>query len=650
VLTAYAAAAFIFLQVCDIIFPALNLPPWSMTVVVVLLGIGLLLVFVLTWIYDITDQGIVKTDSMDLSQPPKLVQLFTNRVLVSMIMVALVLSISGWTFKLGFDYRKHAVSKLINSKSIAVLPFTNMSTSEENAWFTDGIHDDILTQLSKIGDLKVISRTSVMQFRNTTKTIKEIGLQLGVANILEGSVRVAGDRVRVVAQLINTEEDSHVWAETYDRKLIDKFEIQDDISFQIAAALEATLSSAEEAYLNEKYTSDIQAWDLYTRGNICFNDPECSLDTALSLWEQSAERDSAFLLPYIKLTTYHAYSYFGGIGRDPNPSRLLMAKTALDRAEIIDPKHPEVYLARGYLHYYGSRAYKKALNEFNIALERLPNNSDLLSAISFVKRRQGKLVESQEYLSRACTQDPMSIKNVSTAFENAKMLRRSEEAERYYQWYISLLPEGPRRSYEQLEYLLWEKGDVQGVRQAMSLLPNSIDTSTANFTWVRFHIALADRDFQKAIQIAEPLKDYVRTGICYLLLGESDNSLAHFDSARIHYEKSIAQNPLNPFNHWWLGAAMAGLGQYEQALLSVQRAEELFATQDDFHIAAAQLYLKVVILQLCKMDDEALDLLEFLMTNPGYINQTLLKVEPWLDGLKDHPRYHQIMERGATVF
>ena len=302
-------------------------------------------------------------------------------------------------------------------KSIAVLPFQNLSDEKENAYFADGIQDDILTNLSKIGDLKVISRMSVMSYRGDGgRNAREIGKALGVASLLEGSVRRAGNRVRVSVQLINANNDEHIWAEDYDRDLTDVFAIQTDLAEKIASALQAKLSPNEKARLDRQPTKDSDAYLLYVQAHDYASRPDRLRDTSLKaeeLFEQAIKLDPNFALAFAGLSMVQSWLYHEG---DPIPARREKARRNANEALRLQPDLPEGHLALGYSYYYGDRDYQRALAEFEIAKRDLPNEADAYSAIAAIQRRQGKWAESTANFEKSVSLDP---KNANVLFNFA---------------------------------------------------------------------------------------------------------------------------------------------------------------------------------------------------------------------------------------
>src|SRR5246127_2773607 len=395
VAAAYIIAAGVIIQIGSAVFAAWELPNWAFRLVVVLLLIGFPIALILAWAYDVTPQGIrvTSTPSVPIAR--------RRRNLIMLIGIGVIISAAA-----GFFLLPRASARKIE-KSIAVLPFQNLSDEKENAYFADGIQDDILTNLSKIGDLKVISRISVMSYRgDAVRNAREIGKALGVATLLEGSVRRVGNRVRVNVQLIDANNDEHIWAEDYDRDLTDVFAIQTDLAQKIASALQAKLSPNEKARLDHRPTQNPEAYLLFVQAHDWANRAEMFHDTSLKaepLFEQAIKLDPNFAAAFAGLSMVQSWVYHNS---DPVPSRREKARVNAEEALQLQPDLPEAHLALGFSYYYGDRDYERALAEFDIARRGLPNESQAYMAIGAIQRRQGKGAESNAILEKAATLDP----------------------------------------------------------------------------------------------------------------------------------------------------------------------------------------------------------------------------------------------------
>src|SRR6188472_3268909 len=395
VAAAYIIAAGFIIQIGSAVFPAWELPNWTFRLVVVLLLVGFPIALILAWAYDVTPQGIRATPT------PSTPGSHRRRNVIMLIGIGVIISAGT-----GFFLLPRVSARKID-KSIAVLPFQNLSDEKENAYFADGIQDDILTNLAKIGDLKVISRMSVMPYRGSAiRNARDIGKALGVATLLEGSVRRVGNRVRVNVKLINANNDEHIWAEDYDRDLTDVFAIQTDLAQKIASALQAKLSPNEKARLDNRPTQNPDAYLLFVQAHDYANRTDMFRDTSLKaeqLFEQAIKLDPNFAAAFAGLSMVESWVYHNS---DPIPSRREKARLNADEALRLQPDLPEAHLALGFSYYYGDRDYERALAEFDIARRELPHESQAYLAIGAIQRRQGKWAESTANLEKAAARDP----------------------------------------------------------------------------------------------------------------------------------------------------------------------------------------------------------------------------------------------------
>src|SRR6266436_1248670 len=355
VAAAYIIAAGFIIQIGSAVFPAWELPNWALRFVIILLLVGFPVALILAWAYDVTPQGIRVTPAPTKSGSHR------RRNLIMLIALGVIISAGA-----GFFLLPRASARKVD-KSIAVLPFQNLSAEKENAYFADGMQDDILTNLSKIGDLKVISRMSVMSYRGDgLRNAREIGKALGVATLLEGSVRRAGNRVRVSVQLINANNDEHIWAEDYDRDLTDVFAIQTDLAQKISSALQAKLSPNEKARLDRRPTQNSDAYLLYLQAHdyaTRMDDIHGAQAKAVPLFEQAIKLDPNFALAFTGLSMVQSWLYHEA---EPTPARREKARLNADESLRLQPNLPEGHLALGFSYYYGERDYERALAEFEI--------------------------------------------------------------------------------------------------------------------------------------------------------------------------------------------------------------------------------------------------------------------------------------------
>jgi len=445
----------------------------------------------------------------------------------------------------------------ISSKSIAVLPFTSIDRTEESEIFSDGIHDDILTQIAKINELKVIGRTSVMRYKNTEKRFKEIAEELNVSSILEGSVRRSGDRIRIVAQLIDPETEEHLWAETYDRNYSDIFAVQTDVAEKIALALKATLTPEEISSIEKAPTENMEAYEYYVRGNVYRHKmiSKESVEKAIEMYEKAVELDPNFTIAFAYLSGMHHLMYWDSYNYDHTDERLKKAKDALDKAIALDPDASEVHIAQGYYYYHGSRDYNNALNHFEHAIEGQPNNADLLTGIGFVKRRMGEWDVALENLIKASDLDPQSMVGIYEVIYTSSRMRNWTITKKYAERLLVIDPEDPNGIYWKIYIQLAAHGDTVKANEILEESLEYIDPS--ELIDIRRYLAFAERNYKKALEICdEELEpDYFWKGWIYNFIGQEEESMVYFDSSRIVYEKRIKESPDVAQNYSWLGRA-----------------------------------------------------------------------------------------------
>src|SRR5438094_4058857 len=413
VAVAYVVVAWLFIQVATQVFPFFSIPNWVVRLIVLLTIIGFPIAVVCAWAFEVTSEGIKLEGDVDRGITRK-----TGRKLTALIVIVAAVAAGVTVFR--FLHSQQAIEAAkrtplavaIESKSIAVLPFENLSEEKANAYFGDGVQDEILINLARIADLKVISRTSVMQYKTgAQRNLREIGQQLGVAFLLEGRVQRAANRVRVNAQLIDSRSEANVWAQTYDRDLADVFAIQSEIAKAIAGQLQAKLSPNEKKAIEQPPTTDLAAFDLYSRAKSLLlaatfsatHDPD--LRKAIELLDEAVKRDPAFHAAYCQLVFAHDSLYAG----DHVPSRLAAAEAALQTASQLQPDSPETHLARGWHLYYALRDSQGALAELEIAHRNLPNDARIFATMGYILRRQGKHEEGLRALEPAIALDPRNL-------------------------------------------------------------------------------------------------------------------------------------------------------------------------------------------------------------------------------------------------
>jgi TolB-like protein/Flp pilus assembly protein TadD len=441
---AYGVVAWFLTQLTTQVFPFFEIPNSAVRFVVIALAAGFPIAMLLAWVYEFTPEGVVRTEDLQPAQA-RSVQRATGRILDFIIIGALLLVIAMLIVgRLPF-YRQPG--EVISQKSIAVLPFENQSEEKTNAYFAEGIQDEILTRLSKIADLKVISRTSTQRYQSKPGNLAEIAKQLGVANILEGSVQKVADQVRINVQLISAQTDSHLWADTYDRKLTDIFGVESEIAKRIADSLQAKLTGREEQALAVKPTNNPEAYNAYLRGlafeaRSYFNYSSDLVRKAVGFYEEAVQLDPNFALAWARLSRANANLYFGR-GVETTSARRDAAKSALEHAQKLEPNSPETLLTLGYYQYWVLRDYESAKTTFDRVSKVLPGSSEVPYALALVTRREGHWDQSIAYFERALAVDPRNVPLLMDSAETYAMLRQFPAGLKLYDRALDITPNDP---------------------------------------------------------------------------------------------------------------------------------------------------------------------------------------------------------------
>jgi TolB-like protein/class 3 adenylate cyclase len=549
----------------------------------------------------------------------------------------------------------------IPEKSIAVLPFENLSANQENAFFADGVQDEILTHLVKIADLKVISRTSVVQYRsNAARNLREIGQQLGVAHLLEGSVQRAANRVRVNAQLIDARSDAHLWAQTYDRDLSDVFAIQSEIAKAIADQLQAKLSPKEEAAVQEKPTTDLDAYDLYLRALEIEQNRASSIGSGgveeakreVDLLDQAVSRDPTFVAALCTLASTHLYLYW--LNADQTPARLNMAKKALEAAARLQPDGGEVHLTRALFYYWGSRDYAPALAELALATRGLPNDSRIFGLSGYIERRQGNWEDSTRHLEQAVSLDPRNIVNVSELAAQYWMLRRYGDATKTLDNALAWKPLDFSLEFMRADVDMNWKADLRRWKDviageaAKTADPNDLITA-------RLNLALKERDYHRAEQTLAAHRGAEfddngfftprewNQGIVARGLGDETGAKKAFLGAHERAAVAVRERPEDGKALIVLAQIDAALGRKEAALREGERAVELLPVAKDALIGDALLSKLAGVYAQAGEANRAFDLLEKVTKIPFGVSYGSLKLDEVWDPLRGDPRFEKIV-------
>src|SRR5262245_50847813 len=447
---AYAVVAWLLIQIATQIFPFFEIPNWAVRLVVLLLILGFPVALILSWAFEITPEGIRRESEVGSRGS---IRKQTGRKIVGLTIVAAIIASGLLAFQF-LRSKSPTVARVsstmasipateIPAKSIAVLPFESLSRDPDNTYLAGGIQEEIMTRLAKIADLRVISRTSTQLYQSKPGNISEIAKQLGVANILVGSVQKAADQVRVSVQMVSAQTESHVWAETYDRKLTDIFAVESEIAKGIAESLQAKLTGREEQALAVKPTNNPEAYDAYLHG-LAFETRGTFFDTAtktaIDSYERAVQIDPDFALAWAQLSRVHAHLYFAA---DKTATRRDAAKSALDNAQRLQPNSPETLLALGYYQYWVLRDYGLAKTTFERVSKMLPSSSEAPRALGLIARREGHWDESTAYFEQALVLDPRNVELLTNAAGIYGTLRQFPTALKFYDRALDISPNEP---------------------------------------------------------------------------------------------------------------------------------------------------------------------------------------------------------------
>ena len=557
-----------------------------------------------------------------------------------------------------------APATVIPEKSVAVLPFKNLSDDQESARFADGMQDEILTDLARIADLKVISRTSVMQYKaGVVRNLREIGQQLGVAHLLEGSVQRAANRVRVNAKLIDARTDAHLWAQTYDRDLADVFAIQSEIAEAIAGQLQARLSPNEKAAIERPPTADLAAFDLYTRAKTLLLTTsliptgEQNLRQAIELLNQEVQRDPAFFEAYYQLAFVHGRLY--SLGFDHTANRLASAEAALQAAIRLRPDAGETHLARANYLYYGPRDYAGAQAELENARQSLPNHPRLFELTGYILRRRGQQEEGLRNLAKAIELDPRNYFIMQQIALSYQFLRRYPEEAAILDRALTIVPKDAATKVNRALVDFYWKADTKPLHQAIDSIfagdPGAI--SQVADSW--FVCALAEHDRVAAeralvalgdspwwVDAAVILRRSFGEGLLPRVMKDEAKAQAAFSKARAEQEKIVQAQPDYGPALCVLGLIDAALGRKEAALEEARRAMELLPVEKDSINGTRMLVYFAIIAAWTGEKDLALQQLELGARAPTpsqALNYGALKLLPFWDPLRGDPRFEKIV-------
>ena len=654
---AYGVVASGLVQIGGTILPIFAAPPWVQQVFVVLVAVGFPFALVLAWAFDITSSGIQRTPNISglhVSHPRQVWTLAGVGTAIAALALGAYWFWHPWSNP---SLTNHPVPE----KSIAVLPFENLSADKENAFFADGVQDQILTDLAKVADLKVIGHTSVQQYKGGPgRDRSKIGEQLGVAYLLEGSVQRSERRLRIIAHLIDARSNAQLWGETYDRELADIFTIQSEIAQEIVRQLQATISPQEKALIEERPTKDLAAYDLYLQAKELVDsytnapDPKVSFLKAIRLLDEATLRDPGFVLAYCYAARAHDLLYF--LDLDPTPARAVRGQVAAETALRLAPDSAEAHLTMADYYFRCQRDYHRAEKELALARPAMPNSIPFLTLSGYLHRREGRWEEGKRDFVRAVDLDPRNINASNLLADTYVLLRQFDEAMAVADRSIAAGLDLPITHLRREFIHFAATGDPEILERALAQAPSEIDIGGGE-TPVRILVALVRQDNAAAARTlaASPRDTFQEVDFSFYYprvwyeaiiaraAGDEEKARAAFAAARKILEQRLIIKPDDPRTIAVLAQVDAGLGQKEAAIAEGQRAVKLMPLSRDAYDGMLVLQGLAQVYTWTGEREKALELVRQLMSIPGYLTYGYLKVDPGWDPLRSDPRFKQFV-------
>jgi TolB-like protein/cytochrome c-type biogenesis protein CcmH/NrfG len=654
---AYGVVAWLLMQVASQIFPFFEIPNWAVRLVVLLLVIGFPVALILAWAFDLTPEGLKRTEVTD-ELPTK-----STRSHAWIYVVILAGAISVGVFFLG-RYTSSKESVELPEKSIAVLPFENLSEEKANAYFADGIQDEILTKLAGIGDLKVISRSSTAKYKSKPEDLKTVARELGVGTVLEGSVQKAGDRVRVNVQLLDARVDTHLWAKSYDRDLKDVFTVESEVAQEIADTLQAKLSPSQSDALAAAPTRDTEAYDLFLKGEYEEHQAESALDAesfdrAQTFYRQALARDRNFALAYARLA--HSELFRHWYISNLTSEELTEVKSNIDRALAIAPALPDAHLALGVFYYWGYRDYDAGLRELDRALELQPSSSNSRAYRAAIYRRRGEWQRALAEFDRAAELDPRDVLNPANIGDTYRALRRWSDAEREFTRALALDPHNVLATRQLASTYINSTGDIRRARRAFEGVPAESKLPVLP-NWGVIAVMVDERVYLDVLEkhFADALKAWdtvptntpeaclrqleARVGI-QALAGQGAAGKSECEQTRVLLETRLAGRPEDRESLTALAWVYVCLGRNADALRVARRAADLLPIEKD---ALAGPYFLAGLAEIearTGRAEDAVKILHQLITAPAgaVVSIARLKIDPVWDPIRSDPDFQKLI-------
>ena len=655
VAVAYAVAGWAFAQGIAQVFPVFGVPNWVVQLIVLLIVIGFPIALVLAWAFELTGEGLKRTEDADRARPRA-----KSHAWIYVAAIGAVLS-SGLFFlgRYSVAPTQNAVAEA-SAKSIAVLPFENLSDDKQNTYFADGVQDQILTNLARVADLRVISHTTVRQYKSgVPRNLREIGKQLGVTHILEGSVQRAGDRIRIAAQLIDARTDSQIWAQTYDRTAADLFTIQSELAESIVAQLQTKLSPEQKADIEARPTQDLVAFELFLRAKqivdsyLIAEDVRVALLSALQSLDQAIKRDPDFVSAYCYIARANDLLYFFDL--DPTPDRIRLAEKAVKAALRLRPDSAEAHFAMADFLFRCHRDYDGALKELALARPGLPNDTAFFILSGYINRRRNNWAQAERDFFTAVALDPRNPNAYNLLADTYNLQRSHLLAAEVYDRVLAAGERTPIVFFRRDSAIFNGTGNSTGLRQVLSENPD-MDIGGGQ-TPIRVFLALIDGNFAEAERVlaASPREDFQDVDYSFYYpkawfeamiaraKGDSAAATAAFSAARAILEQRLVVKPEHARTLAVLAQVDAALGHKELAIQEAKHAVDLMSVSKDIYDGALVLEGLAQVYTWTNEPDRAIELLQKLATMPSYVNYARLKLYPMWNPLRGDPRFEKIV-------
>ncbi len=671
VAVAYAVISWLLIQAASILFPTFEAPPWVMKVFVAVIVLGFPIALVFSWAFELTPEGIKREEDV---APDGSITRRTGRKIAGITIATAAIATGLLVFQLlrpSLTTKGSApvIGRSASNKSLAVLPFENLSEDKGNAYFASGMQDMILTKLAAIGDLKVISRTSTERYKSHPDDLKTIAQQLGVATILEGSVQKAGQQVLINVQLIDAANDQHLWAEAYPRTLDNIFGVEGEVAEKVASALKAKLAPAESARVANVPTKNGAALEFYLKGrdlsdrlrNSVVSDPIATGNQARELFKSAVATDPNFALAYVSWSRLESYLHWYGV--DDSPAVIDQAKASVDKALALQPDLPEAHLAMGYYHYWCHRDYQAALREFAIAKEGMPNSAEVLAAIGYVYRRQGKWDDGIERLKQAVVVDPRDSLLRREIANSYMARRRYDEAAIFSAEALAIAPDD-METIEQRATSEAFRGNMEAARQFITSIPPDKDPQGA-VSHLRFKLAMLQRQPEAALSAIAHAPEWLITrfehssapiellrGQALKLKGDAAAAHAQFLNAEVKLRELLANPEKAADANSYLAVTYAGLGEKEAALQAGRSAVESLPISRDATVGSFYLdRLARAEAQVGETQSAIKHIDQLLSSAAGAaISVATLRIDPAWDSIRQDPGFQALLTKyGAST-